>query len=120
MDHNNNKAKTLGDVLVAVQTANIAPLQQRAMTSAIKRICEMAGATPATVPAEATAIRPMIAKIRPAAHGIAEKTWANLLSRLRAALRLADVIDPIMPGSAAQDPAWAPLVRAVAGDKRLS
>ncbi len=107
MDHNNNKAKTLGDVLVAVQTANIAPLQQRAMTSAIKRICEMAGAKPATVPAEATAIRP-------------EKTWANLLSRLRAALRLADVIDPIMPGSAAQDPAWAPLVRAVAGDKRLS
>jgi integrase len=62
----------------------------------------------------------MLAKIRPAAHGVTEKTWANLLSRLRRALRLADVIDLAVPGSALQNPAWAPLVQAIADDKRLS
>jgi hypothetical protein len=65
-------------------------------------------------------LRAIIAKIRPAAHGVTEKTWANLLSQLRAALRLADVIDPMVSGSAMQDPAWAALVQAVAGDKRRS
>ena len=62
----------------------------------------------------------MVAKIRPAAHGITRKTWANLFSRFRAELRLADVIDPNWQGCAARDPAWAPLVQAIAGDKRLS
>src|SRR5262249_5800480 len=90
------------------------------MTSAIKRICEMAGVGSAMMPTEAPALRAMIAKIRPAAHGVKEKTWANLLSQLRAALRLADVIDHPAPGSALKHPAWAPLVKAVAADKRLS
>ena len=80
----------------------------------------MAGVAPATVPAEAPALRAMLAKIRPAAHGVSPKTWANLLSRFRAALRLADVIDPVWQGSAMQHPAWAPLVQAIAEDKRLS
>lgn len=57
---------------------------------------------------------------RPAAHGITPKTWANLLSRFRAALRLADVIDPQWQGFAMHYPAWVPLVQAIAEDKRLS
>jgi hypothetical protein len=118
--HNHKQGKTLETVLGAVQKADLPQLQHRDMTSAIKRICEMASAAAATVPAEAPIIRAMIAKIRPAAHGVKEKTWANLLSRLRAALRLAGVIDPMMQGSALQDPAWAPLVEAIADDKRLS
>ena len=70
MDHNNNKGKTLEDVLGTVQKSDLPPFQRRDMTSAIKRICEMAGVAPATVPAEAPALRAMIAKIRPAAHGV--------------------------------------------------
>ena len=45
-------------------------------------------------------MRAMIAKVRPAAHGVSSKTWANLLSRFRAALRLADVIDSAGQGAA--------------------
>ena len=100
--------------------SDLPPFHHRDMTSAIKRICEMAGVAPTTVPAEAPALRAMIAKIRPAAHGVTSKTWANLLSRFRAALRLADVIDSAWQGAANQNPAWAPLVEAIAEDKRLS
>ena len=115
-----NPTKTLANVLEVVQEANLSPSQRRDMKSAIKRIAEMASAVPATVPAEAPALRQKLAKILPAAHGVSPKTWANLRSQLRAALRLADVIDSMGPGSAMLDPAWAPLVRAIAEDKRLS
>jgi hypothetical protein len=47
------------------------------------------------------------------------KTWANLQSRFRQELRLADVIDPDFQGYASRHPAWAPLVQAIATDKRL-
>ena len=120
MDRDNNKAKTLAEVAGAVQETDLSPFEKRDMTSAIKRIGEMAGIALATVPAEAPALRAMVAEIRPAAHGVSEKTWANLLSRFRAALRLANVIDPIVQGSAMRDPAWAPLVEAISEDKRLS
>ena len=40
MDHNNNKDKTLADVLAAVQKANLPPFQHRDITSAVKRIPE--------------------------------------------------------------------------------
>lgn len=120
MDHNNKKSKTLEDVLGAVQKADLLPFQSRDMTSAIKRICEMAAVAPATLPAKAPAVRAILAKIRPAAHGVSSKTWCNLLSRFRAALRLAGVIEPALLGSAMQHLAWMPLVQAIAKDKRLS
>jgi hypothetical protein len=120
MDNNNNNGKTLEGVQGTVQKADLAPFQIRDITSAVNRICEMAGVAPAAVPAEAPAIRAMVAKIRPAAHGVSSKTWANLRSRLRAVLRLADILDPIVQGSAMQSPAWAPLMQAIAEDKRLS
>lgn len=65
MDHNNNKHETLEGVLWAVPKADLTPFQRRDMTSAIKRVCEMAGMVPATVPAETKSLRLMLAKIRP-------------------------------------------------------
>jgi integrase len=88
--------------------------------SATERICAMAGMAPASLLAEAPRLRAVLSKIRPAAHGITAKTWANLLSRFRVELRLADVIDPNYSGYGARDPVWGPLVEAIAGDKRLS
>ena len=82
------------------------------MLSAVKRICEMAGMAPATVAAEPVALRAMISKILPAGHGVGRKTWSNLLSGSRAALRLAGVIDPALQGDASRHPAWAPLTQA--------
>ena len=120
MDYKNKRAKTLEDVLDVVQRSDLPPFHHRDITSAIKRICELASVAPTTVPAEAPTLRAMIAKVRPAAHGVTSKTWANLLSRFRAALRLADVIDSAWQGAANQNPTWAPLVGAIAKDKRLS
>ena len=115
-----NTTKTLANVLEVVQEANLSPSQRRDMKSAIKRIAEMADAAPAMVAAEPVALRTMISKILPAGHGVGRKTWSNLLSGLRAALRLAGVIDPALQGDAGRHPAWAPLTQAIAGDKRLS
>ena len=115
-----NHQKTLEDVRRLVESADPPGLQRRNGRSPTERIGAMAGVTPAQVPAEAPSIRAMLAKIRPAAHGMTSKTWANVLSRFRQELRLADVIDPNWQGCAARHPAWAPLVQAIAGDKRLS
>jgi integrase len=49
-----------------------------------------------------------------------QKVVLYAFSRFRMELRLADVIDPNWQGCALRDPAWAPLMQAIAGDKRLS
>jgi hypothetical protein len=116
----NKSARTLEDVLESVQQGGLLGLRRRDMASAVKRICEMGGVAPAAVAAETRVLRAMLAKILPAAHGVSPKTWANLLSQFRGALRHAGVIDPVEVGSAVQKPEWAPLVHAVAGDKRLT
>ena len=84
-DHKNTII-TLGDVLELVEAADLPPYQRRDLKSAIVRIAEMAGTVPAKVAADVMALRATLAAIRPAAHGITSKTWANLRSRFRAAL----------------------------------
>lgn len=120
MDSVNTTVTTLEDVQRIVETARLSPFQRRDMLSALKRICEMAGMAPSMVATEPGALRVLISKILPAAHGVGRKTWSNLLCGLRAALRLAGVIDPPLQGDASRHPAWAPLAQAIAGDKRLS
>jgi hypothetical protein len=115
-----NSIKTLADVLTLVEQADLPPRHRRDIRSAVKRICEMAGMAPSGVPAGPVALRAITAKILPAGHGVGQKTWSNLLSGLRAALRLAGVIDPALQGDASRHPGWAPLAHAIAGDKRLS
>ncbi len=87
---------------------------------AAERLCAMAGTTAAEVPAEPAAIRSLLAKVRPAAHGLTPKTWANLMSRFRGELRAANIIDPNWQGRAARHPNWAPLVQSLMSDKKLS
>ncbi len=115
-----NDQKTLDDVRQLVESAETPEQGRRNGKSATERVCAMAGVSPAQVLAEAPVVRTMLVKIRPAAHGMTPKTWANLLSRFRRELRLADVIDPGYQGYAARHPAWASLVQALTGDKRLS
>jgi integrase len=119
MANDKNHQKTLEDVRRLVESVDPPNVRRRNGRSATERIGAMAGVTLAQVPAEAPIIRAMLAKIRPAAHGMTSKTWANVLSRFRQELRLADVIDPNWQGCAARQPAWAPLVQAITTDKRL-
>jgi integrase len=90
------------------------------MVSAIKRLCEMAGTAPASVPAEPPRLREILSRIRPAAHGVSAKSYSNQRSLLAAALQLAGIIDPLGRGSARCHPEWKPLLDAVADDQRTS
>ncbi len=112
------RQKTLEEVRQLVESAD-PPGRRRNGRSATGRICAMTGVAPAQVPAEAPSIRTLLAKVRPAAHGMTPKTWANLQSRFRQELRLADVIDPNFQGCAARHPVWAPVLQAITDDKRL-
>ncbi len=120
MTDSRNNIKTLGNVLEYVEAADLESHQRRDMKSAINRVAEMAGVVPSMAEANAPALRTILKRVRPAAHGVKTKTWANLVSQLRAALRLAGVIDPRAEGLTSKDPAWAPLLELVADDKRLS
>ena len=120
MTRSKKTIKTLGDVLALVEVSPLSPYQRRDMRAAITRIAAMAGVAPALAEATAPALRHILKRVQPAAHGVSEKTWANLVSGLRAALRLAGVIESRGEGLALKDPAWAPLVEAIAADKRLS
>src|SRR6476620_6164124 len=120
MLYNKKNIETAEDLLGLVDVASLNATLHRDMKSAVKRVCDVAGCTPRSLRLEVHSLRETLRKVRPAAHGITPKTWANLLSRFRTALRLADVIDPVWQGFAMNHPAWAPLVKAIAGDKRLS
>ena len=100
---------SLADVLAEVEANAVTPTRRRDMISAIKRICTMAGMIPATVKADPATLRPMVNGIRPALHGVSDKTWANLRSSFVAALELAGVIDSMGRGDAVADAAWGPL-----------
>src|SRR5919106_3685213 len=120
MDNGRNDLKTLADVLKLVEGADLMPYQRRDMRSAITTVAAMAGVAPAMAPANAPALRVLLKGVRLAAHGITAKTWATRLSCFRAALRLAGAIDSRREGLALKNPAWAPLVEAIADHKRLS
>jgi hypothetical protein len=118
-----NENKTVGslaDVLSLIDQAGVTGTRRRDMVSAINRICEMAGTTPGSVPGEPAALKNMLSRIRPAAHGVSAKSYSNLRSLFAAALQLAGVIDPSGRGSAKHHPGWGPLLEAIADDPRLS
>src|SRR5262245_39804840 len=96
----NRTVDTLADVLGLIDQAGVTGTRRRDMISAIKRICEMAGTTPASVRAEPPVLKDMLSRIRPAAHGVSAKSYSNLRSLLAAALQLAGVIDPSGRGTA--------------------
>ena len=90
------------------------------MRSAINRVCNMIGCSPAALRLEVPELRVKIAAIRPAAHGISPRTFANLRSLFAVAMEWAGVVEHCPRGVARQDPAWAPLAAGIAGDKRLA
>ena len=116
----NKILETAEDLLGLLDVASLNATLHRDLKSAVKRVCDVAGCTPRRLRLEVPTLRKTLRQAHPAAHGITPKTWANLLSRFRAALRLADVIDPQWQGFAMHHVAWAPLVQAIAEDKRLS
>ena len=120
MTLNDNTIETTEDLLRFVDEAHLTATRRRDMKSAILRTCEMAGCTPQSLRLEVPIIREVLRKIRPAAHNVSEKTWANIRSLFGAALELAGVIDRLGRGVALRHPGWGPLMRAIASDQRLA
>jgi hypothetical protein len=118
---NKNKLEmTLADVLGLLDQSGLTGTRRRDMGSALKRVCEMAGTPPASMPAQPPHLRELLSRIRPAAHGVTAKSYSNLRSLLAAALQLAGVIDPLGRGAARRHPVWGPVLEAIADDQRLS
>ncbi len=101
---------TLAGVIHAVENSGLPVTRRRDLVSAVMRICEMSGHTPAALQVNPSVLRAAIADIRPAAHRIADGTFANIRSSFAAALASAGVIDRAPRGEAGRDPAWGPLV----------
>jgi integrase len=116
----NRVVTTLAELLVFLHGVSLTGTRRRDMVSAVNRVCEMAGTTPASVPAEPPLLREMLSRIRPAAHGVSAKSYSNQRSLLAAALQLAGIIDPLCRGGARRHPGWGPLLEAVTDDQRLS
>jgi integrase len=116
---NDKPNTTLADILVIVTAADFAAARRRDLISSINRVCEMAGRSPSDMPAEASALRAELCKIRPARFGISAKTFSNLRSLLADALRQAGALDDMARGSARRHPMWGPLLRAIGGDTQL-
>ncbi|MGO9390701.1 hypothetical protein [Rhodoblastus sp.] len=114
-----NKPNTLADVLAIVAAADLAPARRRDLISSINRLCEMAGRSPSDVPAEASALRAELRKIRPAKFGVSAKTFSNQRSLLAAALRQAGALDDMGRGFARRHPAWGPLLKVVGANTQL-
>ena len=91
---------TLAEVLEVVEGSQLPATRRRDLASAIRRICILAGVSPIAVKTEASALRRIVADIRPAAHGLTRKSWSNLRSAFAAALALASVIDALPRGNA--------------------
>lgn len=113
-------AMTIGDVIDLVEASDLNTERRRDMISALKRICEMTASSPSRVAAEPESLRKLLASIRPAAHGISAKSFANMRSCLNSALQLACAVEPIVRGGARRDELWGPLLAKLAGNKRLS
>lgn len=100
----NRTPATLADVLAALEADTaLGANRRRDLRSAPRRIARMTGKPLDRLPAELSLLRPMLNEIRPAAHGISAKTFANLRSNFMAAVRHAGVVEA---RPAVLTPAW--------------
>jgi integrase len=120
MLNKNKSLETAEDLLGFLDIVSLNATRRRDTKSAVKRTCEMAGCAPLSLRLEVPVLRETVRKIRPAAHGVSWKTWANIRSLFRRTLELAGVIDRMDRGVALRHPLWGPLMRSIAHDKRLA
>jgi integrase len=120
MTNKKKSLETAEELLEFLDVASLNATQRRDMKSAVNRICEMVGCAPRSLRLEVPILRETLRKIRPAAHGVGWKTWANIRSLFRRALELAGVIERMGSGVALRHPLWGPLMRSIAHDKGLA
>lgn len=112
--------QTAADVMTMLDQSDIPERRKRDLASAINRVSEMIGHPTAALKLDVPTLQAQIGVIRPAAHGISQKTFANLRSLFAVAMEWAGVIERLPRGTAKRDPVWEPLAVGIAGDRRLA
>jgi hypothetical protein len=120
MTGNKNTIETAEDLLNFLEAAGLPTTRGRDLKSAVNRFCDLAGCSPRSLRLEAPSLREKSQKNRLAAYGVDWTTWGNIRSLFGAALELAGVADRMPRGVALKHPIWGPLMREIAGDKRLA
>lgn len=115
----NGKSIGLAELAAIIEACRQSAIRKRDMLSAVNRVLKMGGAWTGAFVFTPASVRALIASIRPAAHGVSAKSFANIKSNLRAALREAGIID--VPGGhrTKADPHWGQLMAIAADDKSL-
>ena len=79
---------TIGDVLRRLDTdLGLDERRRQEMSSALRAVCRALGADPGLVPAEPRQLRPLLAKVTPAAAGVSAGRWSNIKSLTLKALK---------------------------------
>ncbi len=80
--------RTLADLLIDLeQDSSLSADRRRDLKSAVRRICELLGRDPASLPAAIAALRGAVNDLTPGGAGVSAKTLQNLRSNFLAALR---------------------------------
>ena len=102
-----------------IETSRHSDTRKRDMVSAVNRVLKMGGVWGSTFVFTVDSLRCLIASIKPAAHGVSAKSFANIQSNLRAALREAGIVAAAGGYRTKRDPHWSPLLQTVSEDKTL-
>ncbi len=74
--HHTPSLATLADVSRKIECAELSGTRRRDMVSAIRRICEMAGCSPALLSTDVGGLREVLSRIWPARHEVSKQTFA--------------------------------------------
>ncbi len=78
---------TFADIIDALEKdTGLTRSRRRDLRSGLRRVAHVLGKDPAAVPASPRWLRPRIAAVAPAAHGLSSKSWSNAQSNVRASL----------------------------------
>jgi integrase len=112
----------LSDVIDKVLSdPDLTPVKRRDILSGLRRTCEAIALPPQDVPADTSWLQPRLARLRPAARGLSDKTWSNIQSNARSGLLRFGVVQKRISRKSDLSPAWWSLWDTVlgSGDRSL-
>lgn len=87
-------APSFSDVIARIEEiADLKPSRRRDLISGLQVVAKAIGLAPEACPADPIFLRPRIAKVRPAALAISEKSWTNTISNAKSALAVTGIVE---------------------------
>ena len=98
---------TLGDLIHRIESDQcLEAIRKRDLASGLRCLSRVLGLPVSGIPADTAWLRPRIARVNPAAHGISAKTWRNHRSNANAALEHCGILERTRGRYVALTPAW--------------